>query len=86
MSAVLAGTMLLLAILLPLVFFLLFTTILACTWKRLPSSLCRKLGREEPLSQPHMEVVVVEGGSIHGQTLAHKILRLLDTILFQPSF
>ncbi|XP_021492617.1 tumor necrosis factor receptor superfamily member 3 [Meriones unguiculatus] len=38
------GTMLLLAVLLPLVFFLLFTTILACTWKRLPSSLCRKLG------------------------------------------
>lgn len=37
------GTMLLLATLLPLVFFLLFTTILACTWMRHPS-LCRKLG------------------------------------------
>lgn len=38
-----AGTMLLLAILLSLVFFLLFTTVLACAWMRHPS-LCRKLG------------------------------------------
>ncbi|XP_052576945.1 tumor necrosis factor receptor superfamily member 3 isoform X2 [Peromyscus californicus insignis] len=37
------GTMLLLAILLPLVCLLLFTTTLACTWTRHPS-LCRKLG------------------------------------------
>lgn len=35
--------MLLLAILLSLVFFLLFTTVLACAWMRHPS-LCRKLG------------------------------------------
>uniref|UniRef100_A0A8C6RWQ2 Lymphotoxin B receptor n=1 Tax=Nannospalax galili TaxID=1026970 RepID=A0A8C6RWQ2_NANGA len=53
------GTMLLMAILLPLVVFLLFTTILACAWMRHPS-LCRKLGTllkkhpegEEPPSCP----------------------------------
>lgn len=39
--------MLLLAILLSLVFFLLFTTVLACAWIRHPS-LCRKLGKKEP--------------------------------------
>nr|XP_023404486.1 tumor necrosis factor receptor superfamily member 3 [Loxodonta africana] len=38
-----AGTMLVLAVLLPLVSLLLLTTILACTWKSHPS-LCRKLG------------------------------------------
>uniref|UniRef100_A0A8D2D0P0 Lymphotoxin beta receptor n=1 Tax=Sciurus vulgaris TaxID=55149 RepID=A0A8D2D0P0_SCIVU len=37
------GMMLVLAILLPLVSFLLLTTVLACTWKSHPS-LCRKLG------------------------------------------
>ncbi|CAO2606645.1 Tumor necrosis factor receptor superfamily member 3 [Lemmus lemmus] len=37
------GTMLLLAVLLPLVCLLLFSTTLACTWMRHPS-LCRKLG------------------------------------------
>ncbi|XP_068416993.1 tumor necrosis factor receptor superfamily member 3 [Eschrichtius robustus] len=37
------GTMLVLAVLLPLVSFLLLTTVLACTWKSHPS-LCRKLG------------------------------------------
>uniref|UniRef100_A0A8C8ZWX1 Lymphotoxin beta receptor n=1 Tax=Prolemur simus TaxID=1328070 RepID=A0A8C8ZWX1_PROSS len=37
------GTMLVLAILLPLVSFLILATILACTWKSHPS-LCRKLG------------------------------------------
>ncbi|XP_005610913.1 tumor necrosis factor receptor superfamily member 3 isoform X1 [Equus przewalskii] len=37
------GTMLVLAILLPLVSFLFLTTVLACTWKSHPS-LCRKLG------------------------------------------
>ncbi|XP_064140783.1 tumor necrosis factor receptor superfamily member 3 [Loxodonta africana] len=37
------GTMLVLAVLLPLVSLLLLTTILACTWKSHPS-LCRKLG------------------------------------------
>ncbi|CAO2606643.1 Tumor necrosis factor receptor superfamily member 3 [Lemmus lemmus] len=42
-SASLAGTMLLLAVLLPLVCLLLFSTTLACTWMRHPS-LCRKLG------------------------------------------
>ncbi|XP_017738775.1 PREDICTED: tumor necrosis factor receptor superfamily member 3 [Rhinopithecus bieti] len=41
--AVLAGTMLMLAILLPLAFFLLLATIFACIWKSHPS-LCRKLG------------------------------------------
>lgn len=46
LSALLAGTMLLLAILLSLVFFLLFTTVLACAWMRHPS-LCRKLGKKE---------------------------------------
>ena len=35
-----------LAVLLPLVSFLLLTTVLACTWKSHPS-LCRKLGRRE---------------------------------------
>ncbi|XP_004438791.1 PREDICTED: tumor necrosis factor receptor superfamily member 3 isoform X2 [Ceratotherium simum simum] len=39
----LPGTMLVLAILLPLVSFLFLTTVLACTWKSHPS-LCRKLG------------------------------------------
>ncbi|XP_036766002.1 tumor necrosis factor receptor superfamily member 3 isoform X5 [Manis pentadactyla] len=38
-----AGTMLVLAVLLPLVSFLFLTTVLACTWKSHPS-LCRKLG------------------------------------------
>ncbi|XP_010609912.1 tumor necrosis factor receptor superfamily member 3 isoform X1 [Fukomys damarensis] len=38
-----AGTMLVLAILLPLVSLLLLTTVIACTWKSHPS-LCRKLG------------------------------------------
>lgn len=47
-----AGTMLLLAILLSLVFFLLFTTVLACAWMRHPS-LCRKLGT---LLKRHPEV------------------------------
>lgn len=37
------GMMLVLAILLPLIFFLLIAIILACTWKSHPS-LCRKLG------------------------------------------
>lgn len=46
LSVFLAGTMLLLAVLLPLVCLLLFSTTLACTWMRHPS-LCRKLGREE---------------------------------------
>lgn len=41
--------MLLLVILLSMVFFLLFTTVLACAWMRHPS-LCRKLGKKEP---PH---------------------------------
>uniref|UniRef100_A0A8D1HTN3 Lymphotoxin beta receptor n=1 Tax=Sus scrofa TaxID=9823 RepID=A0A8D1HTN3_PIG len=40
------GMMLVLAILLPLIFFLLIAIILACTWKSHPS-LCRKLGRKE---------------------------------------
>ncbi|XP_008971991.1 tumor necrosis factor receptor superfamily member 3 isoform X1 [Pan paniscus] len=38
-----AGTMLMLAILLPLAFFLLLATVFACIWKSHPS-LCRKLG------------------------------------------
>ncbi|XP_030660599.1 tumor necrosis factor receptor superfamily member 3 isoform X7 [Nomascus leucogenys] len=42
LSAVLAGTMLMLAILLPLAFFLLLATVFACIWKSHPS-LCRKL-------------------------------------------
>ena len=46
LSAVLTGMMLVLAILLPLIFFLLIAIILACTWKSHPS-LCRKLGRKE---------------------------------------
>lgn len=66
--------MLLLVILLSLVFFLLFTTVLACAWMRHPS-LCRKLGKKEPPPpHPHMEVVVVQG-----QTFAHKTLGVLDT-------
>ncbi|XP_077808995.1 tumor necrosis factor receptor superfamily member 3 isoform X7 [Macaca mulatta] len=40
-----SGTMLMLAILLPLAFFLLLATIFACIWKSHPS-LCRKLGRK----------------------------------------
>lgn len=69
LSAFLAGTMLLLAVLLPLVCLLLFSTTLACTWMRHPS-LCRKLGRKETRG----------GGSggegdIQGQTLVHKALR-----------
>lgn len=47
------GTMLVLAILLPLVSFLLLTTVLACTWKSHPS-LCRKLGS---LLKSHPEVM-----------------------------
>nr|XP_040137009.1 tumor necrosis factor receptor superfamily member 3 isoform X3 [Ictidomys tridecemlineatus] len=46
-------TMLVLAILLPLVSFLLLTTVLACTWKSHPS-LCRKLGS---LLKTHPEVM-----------------------------
>ncbi|XP_021020982.1 tumor necrosis factor receptor superfamily member 3 [Mus caroli] len=46
------GAMLLLAILLSLVLFLLFTTVLACAWMRHPS-LCRKLGT---LLKRHPEV------------------------------
>uniref|UniRef100_A0A2K6KZ75 Lymphotoxin beta receptor n=1 Tax=Rhinopithecus bieti TaxID=61621 RepID=A0A2K6KZ75_RHIBE len=42
-EAELKGTMLMLAILLPLAFFLLLATIFACIWKSHPS-LCRKLG------------------------------------------
>ncbi|KAM5254897.1 tumor necrosis factor receptor superfamily member 3 isoform 2-T2 [Hipposideros larvatus] len=42
-----AGTMLVLAIMLPLVSLLLLITVLACTWKSHPS-LCRKLGRKRP--------------------------------------
>ncbi|KAM9228669.1 tumor necrosis factor receptor superfamily member 3 [Dugong dugon] len=42
-SKPLPGTMLVLAVLLPLVSLLLLTTVLACTWKSHPS-LCRKLG------------------------------------------
>uniref|UniRef100_A0A2K5K9B7 TNFR-Cys domain-containing protein n=1 Tax=Colobus angolensis palliatus TaxID=336983 RepID=A0A2K5K9B7_COLAP len=40
-----SGTMLMLALLLPLAFFLLLATIFACIWKSHPS-LCRKLGRK----------------------------------------
>lgn len=48
--------MLLLAALLPLVIFLLFTTVLACAWMRHPS-LCRKLGT---LLKRHPEVMEAE--------------------------
>lgn len=82
LSASLAGTMLLLAILLPLVCLLLFTTTLACTWTRHPS-LCRKLGRKDTTSYRHMEVAV-EGRDRQGQTLVHKTVRVLGTT-FSPS-
>ncbi|KAK2101495.1 hypothetical protein P7K49_019161 [Saguinus oedipus] len=45
LSAFLAGTMLMLAILLPLAFFVLLAVVFACIWKSHPS-LCRKLGRK----------------------------------------
>ncbi|KAM9672625.1 tumor necrosis factor receptor superfamily member 3 isoform 1-T1 [Trichechus inunguis] len=48
-SKPLPGTMLVLAVLLPLVSLLLLTTVLACTWKSHPS-LCRKLGRKQPVA------------------------------------
>lgn len=80
LSAFPAGTMLLLAILLPLVCLLLFTTTLACAWTRHPS-LCRKLGRKEtllPVPSPRWQW---RGGIFKDKPWCTRLSRELDTIL-----
>lgn len=62
------GMMLVLAILLPLIFFLLIAIILACTWKSHPS-LCRKLGsllKRHPEERNQMQLMAA--GSPRGST------------------
>ncbi|XP_007935280.1 tumor necrosis factor receptor superfamily member 3 [Orycteropus afer afer] len=75
------GTMLVLAILLPLVSFLLLTTIFACTWKSHPS-LCRKLGL---LLKRHPEGVEVNGdGSWESQRTNPHFPDLVQKLLPNP--